>query len=228
VELAGGYVMRKEPLRPGEVYHVFNKSISDFRVFGQIKDAARMVELIRYYRVYKPDSKYSYYLKSTISAEKVDSRKDNNDFIVEIVAYCVMPTHLHLILKEVKAGGISVFMNKILNAYSRYFNIKYNRKGPLWERRFQNVLCENDEQLLHLTRYVHLNPVTAQIVEKPELWEFSSYREYVAEKTLSEDKEQVCVFRGILDMDSKSYKKFVEDRIAYQRTLAEIKQLIIE
>ena len=70
-------------------------------------------------------------------------------------------------------------MRRLLNSYTRYFNEKIKRKGPLWEGRFKKVLVNSDEQLLHLTRYVHLNPVSAGIVEKPEDWPCSSYREYI-------------------------------------------------
>jgi putative transposase len=224
-----GRGMRKYPLRQGETYHIFNKSIAGFKIFNHPNDAGRMVELIRYYKVDKPAIKFSHYFRGKNKDKKPDLAKNKDDvFLVDIVAYCVMPTHLHLVLKELLPRGISLFMNNILNAYSRYFNIKYNRKGPLWEGRFQNVLCENDEQLLHLTRYVHLNPVTAEIVAKPEHWEASSYLEYVPDQKILKDEERICEFKEILDIDPKTYKKFVEDRISYQRTLAAIKDLIVE
>ncbi len=78
-----------------------------------------------------------------------------------------MPTHIHLILKQLKEDGISAYMSKILNSYTCYFNRRTKRKGPLWESRFKRVEVTSDEQLLHLTRYIHLNPVTAHIVEEP-------------------------------------------------------------
>ena len=145
--------------------------------------------------------------------------------VVQIVAYCIMPTHLHLILKQLKEDGIANFMRKVLNSYSHYFNIKHKRKGPLWEARFKNVLVRTDEQLLHLTRYIHLNPVTAYLVDKPEDWLFSSYKEYVSNVV---DEERICKYNNILDIEPDSYKKFVEDRILYQRDLAKIKELILE
>ncbi|MCM8795996.1 MAG: transposase [Candidatus Omnitrophica bacterium] len=148
-----------------------------------------------------------------------------NDKRVEIIAYCIMPTHLHLILKQLKNNGISVFMGNILNSYSRYFNLKHKRKGPLWEGRFKNILVKNDEQLLHLTRYIHLNPVTASLVSNPEDWNASSYREYLQQV---QAVEKICKYDDILEIDPVSYKKFVEDRISYQRDLAKIKNLIFE
>jgi putative transposase len=116
-------------------------------------------------------------------------------------------------------------MSTILNSYTRYFNTKHKRKGPLWESRFKSVLVETDEQLLHLTRYIHLNPVTAFLVDKPEEWKASSYNEYLLKVSGS---DRTCNYDGILDIEPSSYRKFVEDRISYQRELAKIKELLIE
>ena len=77
-------------------------------------------------------------------------------------------------------------MGDILNSYSRYFNTKQKRKGPLWEGRFENVLIKTDEQLLHLTRYIHLNPVTAYLVDQAKDWQASSYNEYLENSDFNE------------------------------------------
>ena len=136
-----------------------------------------------------------------------------------------MPTHFHLIVKQLIDKGISNFMNNLQNSYSRYFNTKHKRKGPLWEGRFKSVLVKTDEQLIHLSRYLHLNPVTAHIVKKPEQWTMSSYREYLLTEDLN---NKICKFEDILDIKRDTYRKFVEDRISYQRELAEIKNLLLE
>jgi putative transposase len=145
--------------------------------------------------------------------------------LVEIIAYCIMPTHLHLVLKQLEDNGISIFMNRILNSYSHYFNIKHERKGPLWEGRFKHILVEKDEYLLHLTRYIHLNPVTAYLVNKPEEWFASSYGEYLQD-VKKDDK--ICKYSEILEIEPKSYREFIEDRISYQRELAKIKHLVMD
>jgi putative transposase len=136
-----------------------------------------------------------------------------------------MPTHLHLVLKQLRAHGISQYIGRLLNSYSRYFNKRYERKGPLWESRFQSLLVESDEQLLHLTRYLHLNPVTAGLVESPETWEYSSYREYLG---LVSKEEGACNYSGLLEIGPLAYQRFVCNRIDYQRKLARIKNLLIE
>jgi len=136
-----------------------------------------------------------------------------------------MPTHFHLILKQLKKGGISTFIGNVLNSYSRYFNTKHKRGGPLWEGKFKNVSVETDEQLLHLTRYIHLNPTSAGLVKKPEEWPYSSYLEYLGKiKKIN----RICSYEDLIDISPLSYKNFVESRILYQRELAKIKHLILE
>jgi len=108
---------------------------------------------------------------------------------------------------------------------SRYFNIKNKRKGPLWESRFRNVNVSADDQLLHLTRYIHLNPSTANLVESPESWNFSSFREYTGE--ISKEKI-LCNYSGLIEMTPSDYREFVHSRKDYQRELAMIKNLSLE
>lgn len=214
--------IRKVPLVTGEIYHIFNKSIAEYRVFNSRGEFLRMKELASYYRWEKIDLRFS---KWKMSEGKFKHKEFGEDKLIDIIAYCLMPTHIHLILRQLKDKGTSIFMSQISNGYARYFNIKHRRKGPLWEREFKNTLVTNDEQLLHLTRYIHLNPSTAFLVKKPEDWEFSSYKEFLREV---DEKDRICSFEDIIDTDPTSYKKFVEDRISYQRELAKIKNLILE
>ena len=82
-----------------------------------------------------------------------------------------------------------------------------------------------DEQLLHLTRYIHLNPVTALLVNSPEEWKYSSYGEYLS---LTEKDQRICDFNGCLEINPLEYQRFVCNRIAYQRELAKVKSLLID
>lgn len=214
--------LRKEILTTGEVYHIFNKSIAGFKIFNKQADFSRIVNVIIYYQKDKRLISFSNFIKIK---RDFSQNISTNEKTVEIIAYCIMPTHIHLILKQLRHGGVTVFMGNVLNSYSRYFNIKYNRKGPLWQGRFKNVLVENDDQLLHLTRYIHLNPVTEYLVNKPEEWVASSYGEYLLGDSV---EYPICNYSGLLSMNRFSYKKFVDDRISYQRELAKIKNLIIE
>lgn len=209
---------RKIALVNGELYHVYSKSIAEYKIFRNKKDFLRMEGLIRYYR-FEQEIRFSDYQKIV----KKDENFLSGNEIVEIITYCFMPTHIHFILLQLQNNGISKFMERVLKSYAVYFNNKYKRKGPLWSGKFSNVLIETDEQLLHLTRYIHLNPVTAYIVEKPEDWEFSSYREYIGKK-----ENPICKWEKYLDINIESYKKFVLERKDYQRELARIKHLLLE
>lgn len=221
---------RKEKLVVGKVYHIYNKSIADFKIFNKDSEFLKMRNTIRYYQMENMPLAFFHF----VEMGKVKKEGFNEHFIsvsqgkeklAQIIAYCIMPTHLHLILKQLKQNGISIFMGNVLNSYSRYFNTRHKRKGPLWEGKFKNILVKTDEQLLHLTRYIHLNPVTAYLVDKPEDWTMSSYKEYLLE--INED-DRICKYDDILDIKPSSYKEFVEDRISYQRELAKIKDLLLE
>ncbi len=135
-----------------------------------------------------------------------------------------MPTHIHLILKQLKQNGISKMLGDTLNSYSRYFNTRHQRKGPLWESRFHNVLIKTDEQLLHLTRYLHLNPVSASLCDNPKDWPYSSYHEYLRLKR----EFPICQFDELLDIQPEKYQQFVQERAGYQRVLSKIKELLLE
>ncbi len=213
--------IRKVPLVNGEFYHIFTRSISGFRIFNSNYDFLRMLETIIYYTNENPPLKFSKYYSQKYKKE-IFSRLGGKK-IVRIIAYCLMPTHLHLILQQLEENGISNFMEKVLKSYSKYFNKKYKRKGPLWETRFKNVHVDTDEQLLHLTRYIHLNPVTALLVKKPEDWNFSSYKEY-----LGGSPRKICEFEEFIPIEKNEYKLFVEERIDYQKELAKIKHLLLE
>lgn len=218
---------RKNPLVEGEIYHIYNRSIADFIVFNNTKDYERMIKLFGFFQILKPSIKFSNFINAKSvqnngfwnSLDLLTDKKINN---VQIIAYCLMPTHIHIILKQLQKYGISIFVGNILNSYTRYFNTLHHRKGPLWESKFQNVLVKDDEQLIHLTRYLHLNPVTAKLANKPEEWKYSSYLEYI--KT---ENRKLCNLDGIIQIDT-NYRQFVKDRIDYQRELARIKKIIIE
>ena len=216
---------RKIPLATDCYYHVYSRSIAGYVIFNEPADFYRMIELFDLYRYIDFNYRYSRFceLESVLQNQILKNIKVSSGNLVDIIAYCVMPTHIHLILKQNVDDGISKFMGKILNSYTRYFNIKHHRSGPLYDSKFKNVLVLTDEQLLHLTRYFHLNPTSAGLIEKPEDWLYSSYSEYLNDKT-----DGICQFRSLFDLDTKQYQKFVNDRKSYQRELSIIKKFLID
>ena len=185
----------------------------------------RIRNLFKYYMIENPPFRFSMFMSFKDREDIYKNQLSEKEKLVDIIAYCIMPTHIHLILRQLKEKGISVFMGNVLNSYTRYFNIKTERKGPLWESRFRNVEVSSDEQLLHLTRYIHLNPVTAYLSDEPHEWRFSSYKEFLEE---CEDEEKICNYSGFLNIVPVEYREFVSSRKDYQQELAKIKDLCLE
>ncbi len=97
---------------------------------------------------------------------------------VDIIAYCLMPNHYHLLI-YLQTEQFSQRMHTFTLSYTKAINQRYQRTGSLFQGRFQAILVNTAEYLLHLTRYIHLNPVEAGLVKKAEDWDFSSYQEYI-------------------------------------------------
>lgn len=224
-------MLRKDPLVTDEIYHVMNKSIVGFRIFNHPADYERMINLMWYFTLVEPPAKFSYFLNNDPGVSAIGARARIAELIhdgeqhVQIIAYCLMPTHFHIVVKQLEDDGISEFLRKTSNGYARYFNTRYKRKGALWMSRYKNVLVETDEQLLHLTRYLHLNPYTAKLTEKINEWPYSSYQEYVNPGKVI---YPITDHEDFIDMAGKEYRQFCVDQAAYQRDLAIIKKQILE
>lgn len=218
------------PLVSGEYYHIYNRGINKQPIFLEIRDYKRALQLVEFYSFAGPQFKYSKFLRlSTDERERVLNKlRSENKKLVKIICYTFMPNHFHFLLKQVKDGGISKFVGNFQNSYTRYFNVKHNKIGPLLQGQFKSVHIEDNTQLLHLTRYIHLNPFTSYVVKEISglvNYPWSSYSEYVGEST-----NNVCNKEIILSQftDQKNYQSFVMDRASYQRELDRIKHLVME
>ena len=136
-----------------------------------------------------------------------------------------MPNHFHFLLRQTRDSGISEFISKISNSYTKYFNIKNNRIGPILQGDFKAVHVESNEKLLHLGRYIHLNPLIGFVTKNLETYRWSSYPEYTTPAN-----NEVCQKEIILDQfDTKnSYKQFVLDHIDYAKKIDQIKHLMLD
>ena len=219
--------IRKDPLVTGSYYHIYSRSIAGYVVFNDTEEFSRFLENIDLYQHTYFGYRFSKFKQLDLPSQQliIQELREKKSVLVDIVAYCIMPTHTHFILKQSTDHGISKYIAKILNSYTRYFNTKHKRGGPLWSGRFRSVLVSNDEQLLHLTRYLHLNPTSAGLVKEPDDWPFSSYGEYV-NSTL--DKNEICSTKYLFDTTPAEYEKFVLERKDYQRDLSKIKKLRLD
>ena len=126
--------------------------------------------------------------------------------ILDIIAYCLMPNHYHL-LAYLKHADLSRHMQPFALSYTKAINKRYERVGSLFQSPFKAIHVDRDEYLLHLSRYIHLNPVEAGLVERPEDWEFSSYREYVGLRNGTLPRPEVVLAQF---PSTDAYREFVE------------------
>lgn len=211
---------RKVILANGESYHIFNRSLRQVPIFTNKKEFDLFVLTSHYYLQQSPPIKFSIYRRY-----KNRYRVDHSKTLVKIIAYCLMPTHFHFILTQLEDEGIKAYIHRLANSYSHYFNKKHDQKGPLFESKFKAVRIETQEQLIHLSRYIHLNPVTNFLIEDPEEYSYSSYKIYLYnhKSDFVDSSDVLTSFKSV-----GSYKKFVLDQKDYQRELKRIRHLIFE
>lgn len=212
---------RNTVLATQETYHIFNRSLRGIPLFSNKREFSQFLEATEYYLQQSPPTKFSYFKKNK---NRISFQMDNNQ-LVKIICYCIMPDHFHFALTQLTEGGIQKFIQRLCNSYAHYYNTKNEQKGPVFEGKFKAVRVVSAEQLLHLTRYIHLNPVTNYIVEDPSKYEYSSYNDFL-EKRNSHLVNTTIIMSKFSKSDS--YKEFVIDRKEYQRELKRIKHLILE
>lgn len=212
--------MRSRKFYTGYYYHICNKSIANFGIFQAHDLAQRFYSTLDYYNNLYLTMSFSRFIAKNEYKAALLEKKDNT--IVKFLAYCIMPDHYHSLLKVNDGLKFSHYINNIENSYTRFFNLKFKRKGPLWQSNFRSAHIKNNSQLLHVSRYIHINPTTAMLVAKPEQWEMSSYCDYIAHNFISENLPEISI------KDHVMYKKFCDDQIDYQRSLKKIKKKLLE
>ncbi|MBI3485410.1 transposase [Candidatus Daviesbacteria bacterium] len=210
---------RITPLVSGQIYHIYNRGSEKRPIFGSRRDYQRFLKTIRYYQLEGPKPKLSNFTR--FHTFKPDLSKK----IVEVLAFCLMPNHFHFLIKQIKDGGITEFISKLSNSYTKYYNTKYSRIGPLFQGEFKSVIVEDDEQLVHLSRYIHLNPISSLLVKNLNQYEWSSFKEY-----LDNVSEGICNKHDVLGFfkSPKDYIQFILDQVDHAQKLEVIKHKLIE
>ncbi len=174
---------RKEKFEPGHAYHIFNRGSNKQPIFFC-------------------DENYTYLLKKIIKYASQDQ--------IKILAYCLMPNHYHFVLVPTQIiPTISHFIGHLFNSYVQAVNHLHKRTGPLFEGRFKHKHIKKPEHVLHVCRYIHLNPLRAGLVTTLDTFNWSNYLDWI-EKRPSQLKE--VEFRRDYFADPNDYAKFVHDR----------------
>lgn len=220
---------RFNPLVNSYYYHIFNRGVNKRPIFKKKYEYRRFLLLLKYYNYLDHPIKFSKFMTLVRDQrqeiwDRISNGKTNSD----IISYCLMPNHFHLLLKQNSNSGISNLLANLQNSHARYFNIKNERVGPLFQGQFKAVRIDSEEQLLHVSRYVHLNPYSSGLVantDKLMKYEWSSLPEYLNQANFPFCKKDdiLCNFKS-----EGSYKNFVLDNADYQKELDNIKHLTFD
>lgn len=231
---------RRTPLYTSGIFHVYNRTLDSRKVFSRDILTSHFIDLMKFYLSSKNYLSYSEYrildqnqkekLEKIITAGKY--------FKITIISYCLMPTHFHILLKQNIDGGISKYISDVVNAFTRFFNIKNHRSGPIFYPRFQANEITNREQLIHVSRYIHLNPYSSGLLNNPK--EVFEYRYSSANEFLTATHKPPRLSRQNLEKfslvdtlpilsefndNSHQYRQFVLDNAEHQKSLETIKHI---
>ena len=165
-------------------YHLYNRGVEKRSVFLDQQDYSVFLSYLKEYLLPKNLQELSEKLADPNTSykekDKIIKLLRLNNFAGEItlLAYCLMTNHFHLLVKQKSAQSIDIFMNSLGTRYTMYFNRKYKRVGSLWQAVYKAVLVNNEQQLLHLVRYIHKQALNSQEEETQP----SSHSEYLKKR----------------------------------------------
>jgi len=218
---------KKIILATNEFYHIFNKTIANEVVFSNRHNLNRVLALTNFYRFKTPLSYSHFQTLPKKEREKMFLVICSSPPLVEIYSFTFMSNHYHFLLKQLQDNGINNFTSNLQNSFAKFYNKKIERKGSVFCHSFDRVRIETEEQFFHVSRYIHLNPVSSYLIKIEELdnYPYTSFPVYLGKKTLNfvEISYILNHFKTI-----RKYKKFVYDQSDYQKKLQEIKNLVIE
>ena len=231
---------KRPALANGEIYHIVVRAIEGLKLFRDEKDYFRMIsDLFGFNNIHPISSTHRWQINKSPSRTFL-ANMGRRKLLVELLAFCLMPNHVHLLVRQIIDGGISKFMRKIGAGYGAYYNQKYKRTGHLFQGRFKIVHIKNDKQLITVFVYIHTNPVaiifpnwkergiqdTKKAIDFVENYKWSSYPDYLENKNFPSVTSREFLtetMRGI-----KGYREFVNSWLELKKELADFEKVAIE
>src|SRR3989338_11467355 len=181
--------MQRQQTTTGEIYHIYNRGVEKRDVFMDEQDYLRFIHNLFEFNDTAPAGKYS--VKSEAKPPKID-----RNTLLDILAFCLMPNHFHIMIREQQENGVSTFMQKPGTGYTVYFNQKYERTGVLFQGVYKSIHITDDSYFRYLPFYIHLNPLdllypnwregtvenTTKVFQFLENYKWSSYLDYMRKK----------------------------------------------
>jgi putative transposase len=236
---------RKRDFVNGEIYHVILKRIGDELLFRDTNDYYRGVFSIYEFNTSKPTE--IYLRRRARIAEKKRERNqipliDKREKLVEVLAFTLMPNHIHLLLRQLQDNGITNFVKKIGSGYPLYFRKKHNQpgKGYFFQGRFASVHIKSDDQLLTVFTYIYANPLSLiesgwkkgkvknlrRAIEFLENYKWSSYQDYLGKKNFPSVTDRNFLLETIGGW--KKVRETVNDWIKHKKTIKGENEIFLE
>lgn len=207
--------MRKIKIAPNEYYHIYNRGNNKQNIFIDERDWSRFLFLIFYLQspfVFYNIGRYvnNFVRHRVFNVSKTMHENVIKNQTIELINFALMPNHFHLIIKEVNEGGISRYMQRIQDGYTKYFNTKYGLSGHLFQGPFHAIHIDNNEQLLHLSAYIHRNPrEISRWKNKEHQFSWSSFQDYIYENRWEDILKKEIISEQF--SSNKEYRNFVDN-----------------
>jgi len=238
--------MRKIQFHKGNFYHIYNRGVEKRDIFKNDNDRWRFLQGLFMFNDEKATTNLLWQLEKTrggvtfgVLRDFLKTKGEKREPLVRILADCLMPNHFHLLIEEIKEGGISRFMHKLGVGYTKYFNNKYDRVGSLYQGTFKAALIDNEKYLQYLLVYINvLNPGeliepnlkengikdVEKIMQFAEKYQWSTNLEYLNKRN------SIIIEKGLMGeffLDPSKYQKFIKS-VLLDRKFDEISSFTFE
>lgn len=217
--------MRKVPLIIEEYYHVFGRGVDKRQIFMDSRDYYRFLQGMEEFNAAKPIGSIfeNSFRKREVQLGRGASKLKKRDKLVDFICYCLNQNHYHFLLKQVADKGIEKFMHRLCTGFSKYFNIKHQRSGALFQGPFKAVHVDTNEYLLHASAYINLNNRVHRLGRSASK---SSWEEYLKGKRGRGFCEKAIILSQF--KNTTEYKDFAEDALKVMLARKEMEHLLLE
>ena len=224
-----------------EIYHIVIRGVGDSLIFKNEDDHYRAIFSLYEFNTTTPiEIRKQREKRKTAKSSGGQTSADSRELLVEILTFCFMPNHIHLLLKQIRNNGITQFMQKLGTGYAAYFNKKYNRKGHLFQGRFRAVHIKNNEQLKTVFVYIHTNGVfliepkwkerriknPPKVIKFLENYKWSSYPDYIGKKNFPSVTKRNFLLKVM--GGENGCRNFVNGWVKYKKELRDLNKIGIE
>lgn len=209
---------RDHAFTAGEYYHIYCHAVDGLMLFRNERDYVRFVNLMFAANGNNELPRLDRYLDLSLTWDIISGKVNVGNPFVEICCFCLMPTHFHLLLHELKDGNISKYLHKTQTSHSKYVNLKYDRRGHVFESRFHSRHIDDNDYLLNASVYLHKNSKDLKRWVGREIeYPWSTYQDFTAKNRWQHLIKPNIILSQF--QNGKDYQRFVEEN--YESAVAQ-------